>query len=142
MSKAPAKKRATKKRAARAGRGGGAATKKRPAGAVRAGAAVTLSLPLTKDEAERFDRMGREEFDCYPVFSSMADVVRHSLLLSLVSSREYADREDGATPEYDALLSACPASGCSCPVESTRDGQIWRQCAAAGEPCWSAGRPA
>ena len=107
-----------------------------PRGAGGRRGAVTLTMPLTVEEADEFDRHGRAEFDCYPVFSSMADVVRHSLLLWIVG-----DRGEWESPEYESLLSSCLASGCACPVESDRDGQIWRHCAAAGEPCLSVGRP-
>ena len=129
-----------------------------PAGASGGRGAVTLILPLLREEAAEFDQMGRREFDCYPVYSSLADVVRHFQLLFAVEDRETAadcdelegrgvtaDHESGLppleTPKTDALWSACAASGCACPIESTRGGLIWRRCAAAGEPCWSAGRP-
>ena len=104
----------------------------------RAGArgAVVLAMPLTRTEAAEFDAMGVREFDCYPVFSSLVDVIRHYLLLRLVGARAGFD-----SPEYDGLEGACLASGCACPVDSKRDGQTWRLCAAAGEPCRSVGRP-
>ena len=99
--------------------------------------AVVLTMPLTREEAAEFDAMAVREFDCYPVFSNLADVIRHYLLLRLVGARA-----GFGSPEHDALEGACLASGCACPVvDSKRDGQLWRQCAAAGEPCWSAGRP-
>ena len=99
--------------------------------------AVTLTLPLTVEEAAEFDAMGGREFDCYPVFASLADVVRHYLLQCLVIGRAAAPD----SPETRALLDACPASGCACPVESVRGGALWRQCAAGGKPRRSVGRP-
>ena len=99
--------------------------------------AVVLTLALTVEEARDLDAMGGREFDCYSVFSSLADVIRHYLLLRLLGTRAGFD-----SPEYGALEGACLASGCACPVvDSKRDGQLWRQCAAAGGPCWSVGRP-
>ena len=53
---------------------------KRPVPAGRRGV-VTLTIPLTREEAEEFDSMEYDEFDCYPMYSSMADVVRYSLML-------------------------------------------------------------
>ena len=99
----------------------------------------TLNLALTVEEARDLDAMARGGlgFDCYPVFSNLADVIRHYLLLRLVGTRAGFD-----SPEYDALEGSCLASGCACPVvDSKHEGQIWRECAAAGEPCWSVGRP-
>lgn len=64
----------------------------------------------------------------------MADVARHPHSPNVARNR-------GGAGEYEASLSACPAPGCACPIASTRDGRIRRQCAAAGEPGWSVGRP-
>ena len=129
--------------------------------------AVVLTMPLTRAEVDELEGLARDE-TCYPDHANLADVVRHAALsralLDRAFDRELEGESVGAAfdaymdlseeeragapdpiPEFSALegalMNACPASGCACPVESVRDGQIWRECAGEGGPCWSVGRP-